>query len=442
MSIVRFFAFKAAVFACFLPCVSPARSQQISELDRQRAQQMLKTVGDDVRKHYYDPKFHGVDLEKEIGDSKQRIEKVNSMNMALSNIAAALDALDDSHTFFLPPQHAMHHEYGWEYQMVGDRCFVTQVRPKSDADARGVKIGDELLSINGIAPTRDTTWKLQYLFGVLRPQVGLRLALQDPAGQQRTVDAAARIRETKRVTDLTGANGAGDIWNLIREEETYEHMMRARYAEYGDPLIVMKVPEFEFSPSEVGAMMDKVRRHKALILDLRGNPGGSVETLEYLLGAMFDKDVKIADRVGRKDNKPQIAKASHNPYTGKLLVLVDSRSASAAELFARVMQIEKRGLVLGDRSSGSVMESKHYSEKTGADTVIFFGVSVTDADLIMTDGKSLEHVGVTPDEVVLPTASDLANGRDPVLSHAAELLGVKISPADAGKLFPYEWPER
>jgi hypothetical protein len=53
----------------------------------------------------------------------------------------------------------------------------------------------------------------------------------------------------------------------------------ARYAEYGAPLIVRKVPEFEFSPSEVGAMMDKVRRHTALILHLRGNPGGSVETL-------------------------------------------------------------------------------------------------------------------------------------------------------------------
>jgi hypothetical protein len=47
---------------------------------------------------------------------------------------------------------------------------------------------------------------------------------------------------------------------------------------------------------------------------------------------------------------------------------------------------------------------------------------------------------VTPDEVALPTGADLANGRDPVLSSAAELLGVKISPADAGKLFPYDWP--
>jgi hypothetical protein len=47
---------------------------------------------------------------------------------------------------------------------------------------------------------------------------------------------------------------------------------------------------------------------------------------------------------------------------------------------------------------------------------------------------------VTPDEVALPTAADLANGRDPILARAAESLGMKISPADAGKLFPYERP--
>lgn len=68
---------------------------------------MLKTVGDEVRKHYFDPKFKGVDLNAEFEAAKQRIAKVNSMSMALSNIAAALDALDDSHTFFLPPRHAV-----------------------------------------------------------------------------------------------------------------------------------------------------------------------------------------------------------------------------------------------------------------------------------------------------------------------------------------------
>ena len=155
---------------------------------------------------------------------------------------------------------------------------------------------------------------------------------------------------------------------------------------------------------------------------------------------MFDKEVKIADRAGRKGTKPEIAKASHNPFTGKLVVLVDSKSASAAELFARIVQLEKRGVVMGDQSAGAVMEARHYSEKLGTDTVIFFGASITDWDLIMADGKSLEHEGVTPDELVLPGPDALADGRDPVLSHAAEFLGVKVTAEEAGKAFPYEWP--
>jgi C-terminal processing protease CtpA/Prc len=281
---------------------------------------------------------------------------------------------------------------------------------------------------------------MQYVFSVLRPQPGLRLELEDPAGKQRTVDVASKMREGKRVADLTGGNAGNDIWDLIRESENQRHLMRARSVEYGDQLMVLKVPEFFFSQVEVEDMIGKARRHQNLIVDLRGNPGGAIDTLKYLVGGMFDKEVKIGDRVGRKESKPEVAKPLHDPFTGKLVVLVDSRSASAAELFARIVQLEKRGTVIGDRSSGSVMEAKHYQEQIGMDTVIFYGASITEWDLIMSDGKSLEHTGVTPDETVLPSAQDLASGRDPVLAHAADILGVKVSPEEAGKAFPYEWP--
>jgi hypothetical protein len=59
------------------------------------------------------------------------------------------------------------------------------------------------------------------------------------------------------------------------------------------------------------------------------------------------------------------------------------------------------------------MLAKHYDHELGVDTIIPYGVSITDADIIMTDGKSIEHVGVTLDELRLPTASDLATKRDP-----------------------------
>jgi len=289
--------------------------QTMSKFDRDRALDILRTVVDDVRKHYYDPKFHGVDWDAKVAEAKAKIEKETSFNMAMSHIAAALDTLNDSHTVFLPPLHTYRHDYGLQYQIIGERCFITHVRPGSDAEKKGIKPGDEILTINGFDVNRDDILKIQYVFWVLRPQATLHLTLADPGGSQRSVDVAAKVHEGGRVKNL--ADYGGEIWDLRQQYEAYEWLTRIRYVEYGDPLIVIKLPEFKYLTAlEVAGMMGKARKHQGLILDLRGNPGGVLETLKYMIGGVFDKEVKIDDRVGRKGRKLEMANPLHNPYTG------------------------------------------------------------------------------------------------------------------------------
>jgi C-terminal processing protease CtpA/Prc len=62
------------------------------------------------------------------------------------------------------------------------------------------------------------------------------------------------------------------------------------------------------------------------------------------------------------------------------------------------------------------------------------------ASLKMSDGADLEGKGVTPDTLMLPTSADLAAQRDPVLSAAAQLAGVQLSPEEAAKMFAVVWP--
>jgi len=397
---------------------------------------MLGVIKDDLKKNYYDPNFHGIDLDSRFKTADEKIKQAQSLGQIFGIIAQVLVELDDSHTFFLPPGRASKTEYGWQMQMIGDKCYVSAVKPGSDAAAKGLKEGDEIYSIDGWAPIRENIWKIQYMYRTLRPQPGMRLVIIKPDGKEQKLDVLAKVQQEKRVLDLTG----NDIWTLVRESENEDRLHRHRYVELSEDLFVWKMPEFDLLRDKVDDFVGKFRKKKGLILDLRGNHGGYEETLLRLLGNFIDHDVKLGDLKRRKESKALLAKTrGEDIFSGKLIVLIDSESGSAAELFARVVQLEKRGTVIGDRSAGAVMRAKQFPHELGVDTIVPYGISITDADIIMSDGKSLEHIGVIPDEIKLPTAADLATQRDPVLAYAASLLGVTITPEKAGALFPIEW---
>lgn len=230
-----------------------------------------------------------------------------------------------------------------------------------------------------------------------------------------------------------------EIWREIGEMQQARHLLRQRYLERDDVLF-WRMPAFLGDEKEFDRIVEIARRHKSLVLDLRGNGGGSPALTERLIGSVVDHDVTIGMRVTRAGRKPVIAKSRRKDlFTGKLIVLVDSESASASEVFSRMMQLERRGTVIGDRSSGSVMEAATFRFEDYSGVIVTYGAAITIADLTMADGNRLEKVGVTPDVLMLPTASQLAHGEDPALAKAAELVGIKLDPVEAGKMFPFEW---
>jgi carboxyl-terminal processing protease len=409
-----------------------------SNFKREQAEVILDTLKNDIKSNYYDPNFHGIDLDVRFKTAKEKLKTTESPGQMFAIIAQTLLDFDDSHLFFLPPGRVNRTDYGWEMEAVGDQILVSAVKPGSDAEAKGLKEGDRVISINNVQVNRDILWKVNYLFRALRPQPGLRLLLADPQGKQRELTAMAKIKTGKQVMDLTESI---DMNQYIRDMEDESHYGRSRWVDFGEELLIWKLPTFEVEPSSIDSMLGRLKKHKTVVLDLRGNGGGYVETCQRITGAFLGKETVMAETKRRKDSKVMKSKDSHSRYEGNLIVLIDSGSASASEIFARVMQLEKRGIVIGDRSAGAVMEARFFDHKLGVDTIVPYGASVTDADLIMGDGKSLERVGVIPDELLLPSPADMAAKRDPVLSRAAEKAGVQLDPAKAGTLFPIEWPK-
>jgi C-terminal processing protease CtpA/Prc len=419
------------------PATSAPGIPTITRFERERGRMMLNAIEADLRKYYYDTAYHGLDIDRLFKSTNEAIDEAATANDLSLSVARPLLMLNDSHTHFLPPGRVARFDFGWDAQMIGDRCFVVAVEPGSDAEAQGLKRGDEIVEFSGDRPTRDTLNALYYVHRYLAPQTRTLLTIAHPGEKPVEMTIRARVTPGQSVTDYRSTL---DSNAFLRGRADEAYLARHRMMPARDTLF-WKMPAFDLGADEVRTkILREVRKFQKLVIDLRGNGGGAVETLQTLVGGLIGPETKIADVKARKPQQPMMAKKAGDVYDGTIFVLIDSQSASASELLARTLQLAGRAKILGDRSAGAVMESQTFEHMVGGDrTGVFFGTSITVADLIMTDGQSLEKNGVTPDEIVLPTAEDLASDRDPALARAGELCGLVMTPEAAGHMFPVEW---
>jgi C-terminal processing protease CtpA/Prc len=267
--------------ALFILTSHLALSQRFTRIDREQAETMLDHVSSDLRDHYYDPKLHGIDFEAKVREAKERVALAPSYDVASTYIAGLFEALDDSHSFYIPPGHFTREEYGWRFLMIGNRCLVSHVKPGSDAESKGIKRGDEVLTIDGFTPSRDSLPKMEYVLNALMLMRSLTVDLREPSRRVKKLEVEAQIKSGKQITDSADLTG-GDQWLSRLEEERHRHQVRIRYKDMGPNLLIVKLPEFVEPKFEVSEVIGKARKHKSLILDLRGSPGGAEETLQYL----------------------------------------------------------------------------------------------------------------------------------------------------------------
>ncbi|HWN11046.1 MAG TPA: S41 family peptidase [Pyrinomonadaceae bacterium] len=428
----------AAVCFVILTFAQAISAQKLSNNQIHRGRTILKIIKSEMKEHYYDPQFRGIDLDSRFNEAEEMIKQASSEGEIFAIIALLLVNFNDSHTYFIPPFRIAPVEYGWRMQMVGDKCLVVAVKAGSDAEARGLKAGDEVLAMGGMRPSHADLWKIDYFYNIA-PKIQAELTVRSPGEPPRDLVIKSKVLKSRkeRINEWREKPEKG-------EEELSMAVWAGRYHEIGQDLFIWRMHSFDFHKDRIDEMMNKARKFKTLIIDLRGNGGGYEETMLRLIGHFIDEDLQIGELVRRKERLPLRAKTiGKNVFRGKLVVIVDSKSASAAEIFARAMQMRKRATIIGDRSAGAVMRGRHYEkpvfDSDNRTTRSIFAVSITDADIVMADGKSLEHFGMIPDEIVLPTEADIVSGRDSVLSHAAALLDVKIEPERAAKFFPFDW---
>jgi C-terminal processing protease CtpA/Prc len=387
---------------------------------------MLDEMEEILREYYYDPTFRGIDLKARIETAKARVKTLEFNWQMYRVLVQVLMDFNDSHTRMLLPPRSDYFEYGIGMQMIGDECMITYVKAGSDAAKQGIEVGDQILTLGKFRPNRRDLWKMLYLIYKLDPNKTLELSIRKPDGTDRSMKVNAKTMTDKEYR---------------AEQKTRKDQRKSepfKCQELGTDLIACKLYSFSIEKSDIDKLMKQAAKYPKLILDLRGNGGGYVVVEQYLLSHFFDKEIKIADLVTRKKTETRLTKpVGDKQYKGQVAVLVDSNSASASEMTARVLQLEKRAVIYGDYSSGRVMTSftMAFRSVMGALAdlaIIRVGMSVTVADVKMRDGSRLENVGVVPDQVLLPSATALSKKMDAVLAYAATQFGTEVSPEKAG----------
>ncbi len=154
----------------------------------------------------------------------------------------------------------------------------------------------------------------------------------------------------------------------------------------------------------------KAENVEGIIMDLRGNGGGSLPEVVKMVG-LFIEDGPVCVVKGRDEDKPYQWKDKDKSvlYTGPLTVMVDEFSASASEIFAAAIQDYKRGIVIGSTSTfgkGTVQrniplnpesENAMFSNKEVED---LGSVKLTLQKFYRVNGGATQLKGVTPDIVI------------------------------------------
>jgi C-terminal processing protease CtpA/Prc len=409
----------------------PARvGAQSLTVDRQRGLQMLDQVREDLVSSYWDPRFGGLDLDAAIDRARQRINTAQSVGEIFGQLAAVCLGLGDSHTKFLPPDRTNEVDYGWSWRFVGQRALVDWIDDDSDAHDKGLRLGDTVVEVAGFALDRENHRTVSYLLRRIKPQRDLAVTVERE-GRRRSLSLAARIRKRPRRVDLTSG--------LVREEL----LLRLAYADAVAPrpeqewlapgVLYWRVPDFYPEVRLIKGQIARLSKARSLVIDLRGNSGGFIDALAAVAGAFAPKGTVLVTQTGRAGHVPRTTRRRQPVFSGPIVVLVDSRSESCAEMLAYFLQA-RGATVMGDSTDGLVRSSEVRYHRVGDDdATVPYGVQVTVDDITMADGVRLEGRGVRPDVLSLPAADDLERGLDPVLSQAAASFGVTIDPQKAAR---------
>lgn len=155
---------------------------------------------------------------------------------------------------------------------------------------------------------------------------------------------------------------------------------------------------------------------KGVVIDLRNNPGGYLETSISVLGEWINGEVALIEKFTDGNEMEYIAEGNNYLKEIPSVVLINYGSASASEIVAGSLQDHSKAKIIGEKSygKGSVQMVKNIKDGSS--------IKITIAKWITPKGQDINKEGITPDEIVELSLEDFEKNIDNQLNRALEIL--------------------
>ena len=161
----------------------------------------------------------------------------------------------------------------------------------------------------------------------------------------------------------------------------------------------------------------KAANVKGVVLDLRGNPGGLVDSAVAVSSEWLPENTRIMqEKRGSSVQQTYNATGNDELHGIPTVVLIDSGSASASEITAGALHDNQAAYLIGTKSYGKGVVQKIVNFNDGSE------LKVTVASWYRPDGKNINHLGITPDKAVTVSDQDIKTGNDTQLQAAETYL--------------------
>ena len=405
-----------------------------------RARTMLEDIDRALLENYYPTSRLDKAHDARIAAARQALGEAKSNNDANAIIADALAALDPRIRLY-PPLRSVRVDYGWDWKIIGQDAYVTHLDTDSDARAQGLQLGDKVLAIDGAPLDRASSQQIYYAMYELALRPGLRVQVQSPGGEPRTLALRATLRPARKVHNYIEAGLARLEWVFtpLEHQRQDEFLDLRNHVHRVGPVLVWRAEELRGKIDQVGDGLKAVREAQSLVLDLRGQYVLRHETALRLLSGLFNTafDAGYIEETG--NHRGLRVSGGAGAFAGTVLVLIDSETANYAEFIARVIQQKQRGVLIGDHTMGRVFEHGQVSYARGANfSFNIAAVTVPTGEIRLSDGYALDGKGVAPDLWLLPKPADLSAHRDVVMAKALAMLKQAVTPEEAYAFFRTE----